>query len=178
MKLIFGLGNPAEVYKFTRHNIGFMTIDNLAKLHKVKKFERASKYKFSNIEIDNIKIVLIKPKTFMNNSGVAVIKALNDFNESPQNILVVCDDVNLPLGKLRLRNKGSAGGHNGLQSIIDTLQTEEFPRLRIGIDKPQSKNLTNYVLSNFTASDLPIIQDTIEKACNTVINWIINIPVK
>lgn len=174
MKLIIGLGNPGEIYKLTRHNLGFMILENFAKSFKVEYFERKLKYNFSKIKIDTLQAALIKPKTFMNNSGRAVLKALNDFNEYPNNILVMCDDVNLPLGKLRLRNKGSSGGHNGLQSIIDTIGTEEFNRLRIGIEKPRVKNLTNYVLSKFTSDELPIIKNSIEKACKIITDWVKN----
>lgn len=151
MKIIIGLGNPEARYKWTRHNIGFETIDKLAYDFNIN----INKNKFNAIYGDGIihneKVILAKPLTYMNLSGNCVRDFLSFYKDMPLcDMLIVCDDVNIDLGYIRLRSKGSSGGQNGLKDIIFKINTEQFPRLRIGVGKkPPSYNLANFVLSKF-----------------------------
>lgn len=148
MKLIVGLGNPGKEYQNTRHNIGFKVLDKIAKNFKIQK-------KFSAAITKDKNAVYVKPLTYMNESGIAVKKISQYYKIKPQDILIVHDDKDLPLGKIRIRKEGSAGGHNGIKSIIASLGTEKFNRLRIGINDPLIKirDTANYVLNNFSASE-------------------------
>ena len=148
-----GLGNPGSKYEFTRHNIGFRTVDSLAQDIEVE-FKKVKSY-YSLISrgmINNQKVILIKPQTFMNLSGRAVSKVVSYYKIPLQDLLIVYDDLNLELGQIRIRKKGSAGGHKGIESIMQYLNSEEIPRLRIGIGNPLVNfnfNCVSYVLSNF-----------------------------
>ncbi len=142
MRLVVGLGNPGLRYKNNRHNIGFLALDNFSKLKKLK-FGNKKLYRATQAE----NLELLKPKTYMNRSGDALTSIMT--NHQFDDILVVVDDVNLPFGKIRLREKGSAGGHNGLKSIIQSLGTDDFKRLRIGVGNSLEGDLADYVLSNF-----------------------------
>jgi PTH1 family peptidyl-tRNA hydrolase len=170
IKAIIGLGNPGQKYKDTRHNVGFMVADAVAKAIKCDK-----KYKekdFSHIyECPDYDVIVAKPQTFMNLSGNAVLNILEDYNLKPQEILVVYDDLDLPLGSIRLRIKGSSGGHNGIKSIIDMIKTEEFPRLKIGIGRPERKEeVSNYVLSPFTKDERIILDRVITFSTECILN--------
>jgi len=157
--VLVGLGNPGKEYAHTRHNIGFMAIAHLAKawsahLHPEPKFQG----NYAKVR----QLHLLQPATYMNNSGVAVRQVLNWYKLQPQQVLVIYDDLDLPLGKVRLRPSGSAGGHNGMKSIIAHLGTENFPRLRLGIGRNPADAVTNYVLGGFTPQEqqlLPQIMD-------------------
>lgn len=147
MKMVVGLGNPGLQYEHTRHNVGFHCVDKLASnLH--WKWERQNRAMVASGIIGTEKVILVKPITFMNNSGEAVSDLLRWYKLQPADLLVVCDDLDLPVGKIRLRANGSAGGHNGVDSIIHHLHTNQFPRLRIGIGRPahQRQQTINYVL--------------------------------
>jgi PTH1 family peptidyl-tRNA hydrolase len=147
MKMIVGLGNPGLQYEHTRHNIGFRCLDKLSSnLH--WKWERQNRAMVANGLIGAEKVVLVKPITFMNNSGEAVGELARWYKLQPADILVICDDLDLPVGRIRLRSNGSAGGHNGVDSIIHHLHTNQFPRLRVGIGRPthQRQQTINYVL--------------------------------
>ncbi len=151
--LIVGLGNPGETYLKSRHNVGFMVIDRLIEHFKrtSKTCERISKSQVWTLRLSGLIIYLQKPLTYMNLSGTAVkgLSFLKDID--PAQILIICDDIDLPFGKIRLRKKGSSGGHNGLNSVITELNTNSFNRLRIGIASESSEtNTADYVLSNFT----------------------------
>ncbi len=177
ISLIVGLGNPGAEYDRTRHNIGFMAVDRLAtswsiSLGKEKRFYGIfGEGRLSSRLASNGKIRLLKPTTYMNLSGQSVRACADWFKCSPENILVVYDDMDLPLGKLRLRLSGSAGGHNGMKSIISHLGTQNFPRLRLGIgrggDKDEramiatkdNQNVTSHVLGGFTASENKILTE-------------------
>ncbi len=174
ISLIVGLGNPGSEYDRTRHNIGFMAIDRLAtswsmSLGKEKRFYGIfGEGRLSSRMAISGKIRLLKPTTYMNVSGQSVRACADWFKCDPQNILVVYDDMDLPLGKLRLRPTGSAGGHNGMKSIIAHLGTQNFPRLRLGIGRggdrgdlatKATQNVTNHVLSSFTASENKILTE-------------------
>lgn len=147
MKMIVGLGNPGQQYEHTRHNVGFHCVDKLAsKLN--WKWERQNRAMVASGILGTEKVILVKPITFMNNSGEAVSDLLRWYKLQPTDLLVVCDDLDLPVGKIRLRANGSAGGHNGVDNIIHHLHTNQFPRLRIGIGRPahQRQQTINYVL--------------------------------
>lgn len=160
IKAIVGLGNPGEEYKDTRHNVGFMVVDKLREqLHCGKKQERC----FSHIYIcKGYDILVVKPQTYMNLSGNAVLNLLKDYKLSPQEVLVVYDDLDLPLGTVKLRKNGSSGGHRGLKSIIEKIKTEEFPRLRVGIGRPERKeDVADYVLSPFRDGEKLLLERVI-----------------
>lgn len=162
MKLIVGLGNPDGIYAKTYHNIGFMTIDRLTKklgAEFSKKKCKAEIAKFSDI-------IFAKPLTYMNLSGDAVAELKKYFKLSLNDILIVLDDIDLPKGKIRFRENGSAGTHNGLRDIIK--KVGETPRLRIGIGRPDNMDLKDYVLSNIDAMSKPIIDDAIDKAIEQI----------
>lgn len=162
---MFGLGNPGREYQRTRHNLGFMVVDDLSKGLGLK-FKHYPEFYISKGE----RITLVKPLCFINNSGVVVKEVLKKYPE--ENFLIVCDDFNLPLGRLRLRPKGGDGGHNGLASIIYHLQTENFPRLRLGIGPPTCDPV-EFVLSDFTEEEGLEVKRMIERAGNAI-NWILS----
>lgn len=172
MKLIIGLGNPGLEYKNTRHNIGFLAVDNFAKANSIKIEKKGFGSLFAEAALNGEEIVLLKPQTFMNNSGEAVSAAVERWGIRAGNILVVCDDVNLILGIIRFRDGGSAGGHNGLKSIIDKSGTKDFNRLRIGIDAQRSGILKDYVLSTFRSSEKKLAKETVERATDAICIWI------
>ncbi|ACN98366.1 peptidyl-tRNA hydrolase [Sulfurihydrogenibium azorense Az-Fu1] len=170
IKAIIGLGNPGQKYKDTRHNVGFMVADAVAKAIKCD-----NKYKekdFSHIyECPDYDVIIAKPQTYMNLSGNAVLNLLEDYNLKPSEILVVHDDLDLNLGTIRLRTKGSSGGHNGLKSIIGMIKTEEFPRLKIGIGRPARKEeVSDYVLSPFTKEEKFVLDKVIAASTECILN--------
>ncbi|MDD3128875.1 MAG: aminoacyl-tRNA hydrolase [Candidatus Izemoplasmatales bacterium] len=155
-QLVVGLGNPGKKYSNSKHNVGFMAIDSFAGIKNVK-FKKSIKF---NAEIAEYKdTILAKPTTFMNNSGYSILKIMQYYNIDIDSILVIYDDVALPLTKLRLRYKGSAGGHNGIKSIIAHLGSDNFKRIRVGIDKSQNKDMKDYVLSDFSKAELKLMGD-------------------
>lgn len=173
MKLICGLGNPGSRYDGTRHNIGFAILDALV-LHFGAEF-RAGKgdYLFSKLTHNGVDVLLQKPTTYMNLSGKAVQHALAFYKLSVGDLLVICDDVNLPLGAVRIRPDGSDGGQNGLKDIIGQLGTNSFARLRFGIGAPRHRGeLSSYVLSKFTEAEQPIVQDSITHSLQATLSFI------
>lgn len=170
-KLIVGLGNPGRSFKNTRHNIGFMVIDDVAKrfnIHLRKSiFLKARMATKGNL-------ILAKPYTFMNLSGVAVRRIIDKFSLPLENLLVVCDDCDLPLGTIRIRKTGSAGGHKGLSSIIDNLQSQDISRVRIGIGRPQnpSKDISSFVLEAFSLKEEPQVSEVLNRASSCVLEWL------
>ena len=171
-----GLGNPGSKYEFTRHNIGFRIVDNLARDMETE-FKKAKSY-YSLISrgmINNHKVILVKPQTFMNLSGRAVNRVVSYYKIPLQDLLIVYDDLNLELGKIRIRKRGSAGGHKGMESIMQYLNSEDIPRLRVGIGNPSLNfnfDCVSYVLSNFNNDEEDKIKGTI-KLSTEVINIII-----
>lgn len=162
IKLIVGLGNPGLEYSNTRHNAGFMFVDT-AVSRWGKWVEETGRGVLGNISLDGNNTLVLKPFTYMNRSGYALPPILERFSISPHEILVVYDDLWIPLGTVRIRIKGSSGGHNGMQSIIDTLGTEDIPRLRIGIGPlPENVSSVDFVLSNFSEDELKILEETID----------------
>ena len=164
--LIVGLGNPGLEYAQTRHNAGFMTLDLLAE----REHTEIKRMKFKSLCGDAViagkRCLLMKPTTYMNNSGEAVAAAANFYKIPPEHVLVMYDDISLAPGKLRIRRKGSAGGHNGIKSIIALLGTEEFPRIRVGVGaKPTPRyDLADWVLSKFTPEEQAALQPALEQA--------------
>ena len=157
MKIVVGLGNPGLKYEFTRHNIGFRIVDSLAR-DMGTEFKKVKSYYslISRGTINNHKVMLVKPQTFMNLSGRAVSKVVSYYQIPHQDLLIIYDDLNLELGQIRIRKKGSAGGHKGMESIMQYLNSEDIPRLRIGIGNPSVNfnfDCVSYVLSNFNNND-------------------------
>ncbi len=166
--MIVGLGNPGKKYELTRHNAGFLFLDLLAD----KAGAKVDKIKFKSLiglaEIGSHKCLLMKPQTFMNNSGEAVREAAAFYKIPPEKIIVVFDDISLPCGKMRIRRKGSDGGHNGIKSILFHLASDMFPRIKLGVgEKPHPDyDLADWVLSAFKKDELTALKDTAEKACD------------
>lgn len=154
MKLVVGLGNPGKKYSKTKHNIGFISIDHYSTKHNLK-LKKERKFNGKSLKISDL--VLLKPHTFMNNSGLSIKAVMDYYNIDIKDILVIYDDLDLPLGKTRLREKGSAGGHNGIKSIISHLKTDEFKRVRVGIDKNPLIETKNYVLGSFSKKEQDIM---------------------
>jgi len=174
IKLVVGLGNPGSEYELTRHNLGFLVVKRIAKELGVK-FKKCSftKAMIAKYEEEYRKIILLMPFTFMNNSGIAVKKAVEHKEISLDDMLLICDDSNLPFGQIRVRAKGSDGGHNGLSSVISHLASSDFPRLRMGIDSPTGKkDLAEYVLEEFNKKEQDVLNDFIEEALNCSLLWI------
>ncbi|MBR6696717.1 MAG: aminoacyl-tRNA hydrolase [Lachnospiraceae bacterium] len=178
MYIIAGLGNPTKEYDKTRHNIGFDVIDALADEYGIRVDSKKHKALVGSGTIAGQKVVLAKPQTFMNLSGES-LRALVDFYKVPiENVLIIYDDISLDVGRLRIRAKGSAGGHNGIKSIIAHLGSESFPRLKFGVgDKPTGYDLAAYVLGRFSKSERLIVEDgiaTAKKAVVTILEQGIN----
>lgn len=166
--IVAGLGNPGLEYENTRHNAGFLTMDELAKQCGVKLDQMKFKSDCGEAMLGEVRCLLMKPTTYMNLSGDAIAAAANFYKIPPEQVLVIYDDISLPPGKLRLRRKGSAGGHNGIKSIIAQLGTEEFPRIRVGVGaKPNPQyDLVDWVLSKFSEEDMTALQPALEHAAD------------
>ena len=171
MKLVVGLGNPGSRYQGTRHNVGFEVVDQLAAGPGAGSFQTKFKGQMAELREDTHKVLLVEPDTFMNLSGQCVRQFVDFYQVPVEDILVICDDINLPLGKLRIRTKGSHGGHNGLRDIQAHLGTTEYARLRIGVGSPE-EDLVDYVLGRFRPSEKPVIQEAISRASQAVVTWI------
>ncbi len=169
MYIIIGLGNPTREYQATRHNIGFDVITRLSDDCNIPLDFKKHKAICGRGFIEGEKVVLAKPQTYMNLSGESVRELVDYYKVSPEEIIVIYDDISLEVGQLRLRGKGSAGGHNGLKSIISHLGTREFARIKVGIgDKPPGRDLADYVLSRFAEEEQPIVRDIIKKSSEAV----------
>jgi len=171
MKLIVGLGNPGYLYALNRHNIGFMCVRHLARTHKIT-FDRKQGHARTGIgRIGRYKVVVARPQTYMNASGESVNALLKRLNAKPADLIVIHDDLDLPVGKVRLRLGGSSGGHKGIDSIIARTGTQDFYRVRVGIGRPEEETstalkeeaVTGYVLSDFTPEEKRIIDETIPR---------------
>ena len=167
MKLIVGLGNPGERYKQTRHNVGFMVLDKLIKQSTVEGWDKNFDSFFTKIIIAQKSMILLKPLTFMNVSGHAVQKVKNFYGIDPNNIVIIHDDIDLELGKIKLKKGGGDGGHNGLKSIIKLIGSE-FNRIRIGIGRPEKISVSSYVLNNFHEEEVPLLKKIILKSCEGI----------
>lgn len=161
MKLIVGLGNPGKSYANNRHNVGFQCLDHFALVHRIPIKERRARAKLGMGEVVGAPVVLAKPRTFMNMSGEAVGRLVRQFGVPLDDLLVICDDLDLPLGKVRIRLRGGSAGHKGVESIIASLGSREFPRIRIGIGRPDDGDEVAYVLSDFTAEEQGLLKEAI-----------------
>lgn len=168
MKLIVGLGNPGKRYVNNRHNVGFRCINYFARKHGIRLSYRRSRSRLGIGTVEGTKVILAKPGTYMNASGEAVAALMRHYKLSPEDLLVIYDDLDLPLGKIRIRERGSSGGHKGMRSIISCLGRQEFPRIRIGISAQESEtenfsdtnDTIHYVLGDFTGEEKAIIRKT------------------
>ena len=176
MHIIIGLGNPGKEYHRTRHNVGFDVIDVLSEKLNIQLPKNAMHGLIGEGFVGGEKVILVKPQTYMNLSGLCVTELVSWYKAPMENVIVIFDDIDLPLGKLRLRKDGSAGTHNGMRSIIGLLGRQDFPRLRVGVGKkPEGWELANWVLSHYaTEEDRKVQFDAFLLAADTVIDWIKN----
>ena len=169
--IIIGLGNPGNKYNNTRHNVGWAILDKINKNHNINKNKENKDYYLSSISIQNSKTIMIYPATYINNSGEIVKKVVKKYNS--KKIIVVYDDINLQTGRIRIRKSGSAGGHNGMRSIINSIESEDFMRVRVGIGEPKIKSeQISYVLGKFSPDEKILITKSIDrciKALETII---------
>lgn len=172
MFLIVGLGNPGNQYEDTRHNIGFKVVDNIAKEYNIEINRQKFKGMCGEGFINGEKVILLKPTTYMNLSGESVREIVDFYKLSNEDVLVIYDDISLDVGRLRIREKGSAGGHNGIKSIIAHLGTDIFPRIKVGVGQP-NVDLVNYVLGKFTKEEMEVLSESIDastKAAKEIIS--------
>jgi PTH1 family peptidyl-tRNA hydrolase len=173
--LLVGLGNPGKKYFDTKHNTGFMVVDQIGAKLKIQSAANKNNCWIGRSEYLSHELILLKPLTYMNLSGVAVQEVYESFSINLQQLLIIYDDFNIPFGKLRLRAKGSDGGHKGLASVIYHLQTQNFPRLRIGIGAPLEKEqVVDYVLSPFNSEEKPKLPEIIDRAVEASFSFITN----
>jgi PTH1 family peptidyl-tRNA hydrolase len=171
MKVVVGLGNPGSRYTGTRHNVGHAVIDLLAEGPRAR-FQNRFQAQVAEVVEGSQKVLLVKPQTFMNLSGRCVREILDFYQLPLEELLVVCDDINLPLGKLRVRARGSHGGHNGLRDIQNHLGTPEYARLRIGVGAPPEDEAVDHVLGRFRPSERAVIDDAVRTAAQAVLVWV------
>jgi peptidyl-tRNA hydrolase, PTH1 family len=171
MRVVVGLGNPGKQYHGTRHNVGFAVVDGLASGPTAGRFQSRFQAQVAEMMEGDEKVLLVKPETFMNLSGQAVHQVIDFYKVELDDLLVVCDDINLPLGKLRIRSKGSHGGHNGLRDIQNHLGTQDYARLRIGVGAGE-EDLVDHVLGRFRPSERPVIEDAISLSIQAVSLWV------
>jgi len=172
MKLVVGLGNPGRKYQDTRHNIGYHVLGELARKFATSTVRNKFHGEVVEANLSGAKALLLSPTTYMNRSGTSVQAAKAFFKISNEDLVIVCDDLNLPLAKLRFRAKGSSGGQKGLADIIRCLATEEFPRLRIGVGTPPPGwSWPDFVLSKFNKTEIPEIEDSVRRAAEAVLFW-------
>jgi PTH1 family peptidyl-tRNA hydrolase len=172
IKLIVGLGNPGVRYANSRHNIGFMIADRFARSHEFDFARKRFNARITEGSIGGQRILLAKPQTFMNSSGEAVGKLFAFYKIVPHDLLVVYDDLDLPLGKMRLRSRGSSGGHHGMESIIARVGTSDFPRLRVGIGRPNPQADIDHVLGSFDADERTMMDETFARAADAIDVWL------
>lgn len=173
MYIIVGLGNPTKEYEKTRHNVGFEVIDRLADMLGADVSEKKHRAYCGKAVIDGQKVILIKPQTYMNVSGESVRSAVDFYKVEPENIIVIYDDVSLAPGQLRIRAKGSAGGHNGIKSIISHLGTQEFPRIKVGVgEKPKQMDLADYVLGHFAKGERDMMEEAFQEAAKAACDMV------
>ncbi|WP_029552252.1 aminoacyl-tRNA hydrolase [Thermocrinis jamiesonii] len=170
IRLVVGLGNPGKKYERTRHNAGFMVVDELLKKLRVKEYTEECLSHVYRVRVLNREVLVAKPQTYMNNSGLAVLNLLEEYEITPENMMVIYDDLDLPLGRIRLRLEGSSGGHHGIESIIREIKTSNFVRLRIGIGRPKDRNkVVDYVLSPFDPEEESVLYTVLDRASECVL---------
>ncbi|ELK43037.1 aminoacyl-tRNA hydrolase [Brevibacillus agri] len=172
MKVIIGLGNPGKKYEDTRHNAGFMAIDKISDKWGIPVAQNKFRALVGEGRVEGEKVLLVKPQTYMNLSGESVAEVLKFYKLTPDELVVIFDDLDLPTGQLRLREKGSAGGHNGIKSMIQHLGTQEFKRIKVGIGRPEpGRSVSDYVLQSFPAAERPQIQEAVGHAADAAAMW-------
>lgn len=170
MYLIAGLGNPTKEYDKTRHNVGFSVIDVLADKYRIDVSEKKHKALCGRGAIEGQKVILVKPQTFMNLSGESIREVVDYYKIEAEDIIIIYDDISLEPGQLRIRLKGSAGGHNGIKNIIAHLGSQEFPRIKVGVGaKPTRMDLADYVLSRFSKEEQPLMEDAFKEAAEAAV---------
>lgn len=169
MAVVVGLGNPGWRYRRTRHNIGFRVVEEMARRGRVR-FRRSYRMaaRIAQLECGGRPVLLVEPQTYMNRSGLTVRAVMVEFDRRREELVVVLDDVSLPLGRLRIRPEGSDGGHNGLRSIVEALGSTEFARVRVGVGAAGADGLTDHVLGKFTRAERPLVAKVIEAAADAV----------
>lgn len=172
MKLIVGLGNPGLKYARNRHNVGFMVLSHLAHAERVEFNRQRFNAQLAEVTLGGERVLLLKPQTYMNASGSAVGKLAAFYRVPRTQVMVVYDDLDLPLGKLRLRANGSSGGHHGMESIINTLGGSDIPRLRVGIGRPDPKQDVGHVLGNFSEEEQSVLDDVLDRAEQALRVWV------
>lgn len=168
MYVIAGLGNPGTQYESTKHNIGFITVDYLAEMHRIPIKKLKHKALVGEGSISGQKVLLVKPQTFMNLSGNSIREIVAYYKISMEELIVIYDDIDIPMGSLRIRKKGSAGTHNGMRSIVYDLQSDQFPRIRIGIGGERKGDLADYVIGGFQKSQIPVMEEAVRQAAAAV----------
>lgn len=172
MNIIVGIGNPGKEYAETRHNIGFMVVDRLARDHGLGPWRRRFLSRAVEGNLEGVKVLLMKPQTYVNDSGRAVRAAVDWCRVEPRDVMIVCDDFNLPIGQLRVRSRGSSGGHRGLDSILASLDTMEVPRLRIGIGSEAGGRGRDFVLSTFSPAERSVVEEADGRAARALEAWL------
>lgn len=168
MKLIVGLGNPGEKYVGTRHNMGFIVLDEWAYQHQESFNRQAFEGRYFETRIRNEKVIFLKPETYMNDSGRSVAGFYNYYHLQPEDLIVIYDDMDMEPGHIRLRHKGSAGGHNGMKSIIKAISTSEFARIRVGIGHPNQQSVIQHVLGHFPKEQNDLMLTSVKNAVNAL----------
>src|SRR5687767_12029129 len=168
--LIAGLGNPGQRYASTRHNVGFLVVDELARRHGLRLAGRQANAHYARGDVAGRKVILAQPQTYMNNSGQAVRALASYYKVPPERVLIIYDDVALPTGTIRIREKGTSAGHNGVKSVIQHMRTEAIPRIRVGVDRPNDPRhgQIDWVLGHFSKEEQPVIRDAIGRAADAV----------
>ena len=169
IKVVVGLGNPGDKYSGTRHNIGFDVMDKLGD-HFNLSWQNKYNAEYAEHNINGEKVYFLKPLTFMNLSGDSIVQLVNFYKISPSDVFVIHDEMNIDYGKMKIRRNGSAGGHNGLKSIIERLGSQEYPRLKMGIGKDPSKDVVSYVLGKFTPKEKEIYDEFMDKGAEAVLS--------
>jgi PTH1 family peptidyl-tRNA hydrolase len=167
MWIVAGLGNPGKRYSRTRHNIGFMVVEEIASRHRINLKDKEG-YRIGKGIIEGHDILLIEPLLYMNMSGLVIKNILRKFNISPQNLLLIHDDLDMEIGRLRIKKTGSSGGHKGVESIIQSIDSRDFVRLKIGISREEGISSEDYVLSRFKRNEIPTVKDIIQKTADAV----------
>jgi PTH1 family peptidyl-tRNA hydrolase len=169
---LVGLGNPGSQYELTRHNVGFLVVDRIAHLLKARFKPGKGRYQIADATCEGRHVLLVKPQTYMNASGEAVVELVHRYQVPLERLLIILDDFQLPLGRIRLRPRGSDGGHNGLASVIYQLRTEEFPRLRVGIGDDIGGDPVAFVLSEFSRDEMQQVPDIVDRAAQAALTFI------
>ncbi len=173
MKVIVGLGNPGPRYKDTRHNVGFQTLEELARRHPVQRQESRFDAIIAHLQVKQEKVFLLKPLTYMNLSGKAVRALIAYYKIDLKDIIVIYDDMDLPVGNVRVRSAGGTGGHRGMSSLVESLGTREFARIRIGIGRPPHEAI-DWVLGRFSPEERPLINNAVARAADAVEAWMVH----